>query len=206
MPFDHRRTVGSDRLARLPHRWSRGAARQRTLDSIHQFSTGRTFPYRETVEPEVEVRRIRIPDQVDARVLSPEQLIEALRASALGMYPAEAAIGLLIEDRRWLTDDRFLRHVDVLPATSVSDVLSAVPNWSQLAVLVAPPQPRDDATAILAIAIGLVSGQYDTGWQFPELVAELDFDDCLLVMRALLHTKVGTDEGAVQIEPFRTGG
>ncbi len=72
-------------------------------------------------------------------MLSPEQLIEALRASALGMYPAEAAIGLLIEDRRWLTDDRFLRHVDVLPATSVSDVLSAVPNWSQLAELVAPP-------------------------------------------------------------------
>ncbi len=51
-----------------------------------------------------------------------------------------------------------------------------------------------------------MSGQYDTGWQFPELVAELDFDDCLLVMRALLHTKVGTDKGAVQIEPFRNGG
>jgi hypothetical protein len=145
---------------------------------------------------------IRPPYELDARVLAPDQCTRALRAFAVGWHPMEAAVELLIEDGRWLADERFLRRVGVAPAPDGSGVLTASPDWSHLTHLVTCAHLRNGKNAILAIAIGLISDEYETGWSFPDLVAMLTYAESILVMRALLHAKVGPDEGPVRIDPF----
>ncbi len=135
-------------------------------------------------------------------MLSAEQRINALRAHAVGLYPVEAAVELLIEDGRWLDDERFLRRVGVAPAPDGSGVLEAAPDWSHLTHLVTWSHLRDGKNAMLAIAINLVGDEYETGWSFPDLVGMLTYEESILVMRAVLHAKVGPDKGSRPTDPF----
>jgi len=61
---------------------------------------------------------------------------------------------------------------------------------------------RDGKNAMLAIAINLVGDEYETGWSFPDLVGMLTYEESILVMRAVLHAKVGPDKGSRPTDPF----
>ncbi len=143
----------------------------------------------------------QVPDQVDARVLTTAQLIEALRAAARGISAAEAAVGLLIEHGWWLTHDGFLRHVAVRPARTAPEVLMAVADWDALCDLTEEVGLRHALAAVLTVAVELASS-LDTGWRFQELVSGLDPIDTVLVLRAVLHARLGRDAGPVELTPF----
>jgi hypothetical protein len=144
----------------------------------------------------------QVPDHVDARVLSTPQLIGALRAGARGSPPREAAVGLLIEHRRWLTHGGFLRNVAVRPAAAAaSRGLMAVPDWDALCELTEQQDLQHAHAAVLTVAVELASA-LDTGWRFQELVAGLDRADTVLVLRAILHARLGHEAGPVEIGPF----
>lgn len=143
----------------------------------------------------------RLPDHVDARVLSAAQLVEALRAYARGIPPVEAAVGLVIEHGRWLTREEFLRHVAVRPARHASHALMAVPDWDALCTIADDLEIPHSWAALLTVAVELASA-LDTGWRFQEMVGGLDQADTVLVLRALFHANLGTTAPPLTIVPF----
>jgi len=143
----------------------------------------------------------QVPDQVDARVLTTTQLIEALREAARGASGTEAAVGLIIAHGWWLTHDGFLRNVTVHPARTASEVLMAVADWGALCDLTEEAGLQHAFAAVLTVAVELASW-LDTGWRFQELVGGLDPADTVLVLRAVLHARLGREAGPVELTPF----
>jgi hypothetical protein len=77
----------------------------------------------------------------------------------------------------------------------------AVPDWDALCELTEQQDLQHAHAAVLTVAVELASA-LDTGWRFQELVAGLDRADTVLVLRAILHARLGREAGPVEIGPF----
>ena len=158
-------------------------------DRLRDEARGRHGGGGEAVTPSVvgEDMLVDAPDQVDARVLSFDELAAALRAHATGLYSDEASTELLIEHRAWLVRDDFLSCVDVMPSLPDHQVLMADVDWAQVSAVDLPASTTD--TAILAIA-GELAGTH-SGRTLRDLVAGLDRANTTLVVQAVLHVAHG---------------
>lgn len=131
-----------------------------------------------------------------------DRLAAALLAQAEGAYSAEAAVGVLIEHRSWLTRADFVRFVDVTPSSRDNQVLMASVDWE--AVLVANLPASSSETQMLAVAAELAG--VDTGRSLQDLLGGLDRANTTLVIRAVLHAQRGADAPPVTATPFRPVG
>lgn len=134
--------------------------------------------------------------------MTPERLAVALLAQAEGSYSAEAAVGLLIEHRSWLSRVDFVCFVDVAPAFCDDRVLMASVDWE--AVLASNLAASSSETQMLAVAAELAG--VHTGRSLQDLLGGLDRANTTLVIRAVLHAQRGADASPVTVTPFRPVG
>lgn len=131
-----------------------------------------------------------------------ERLAAALLAQAEGSCSAEAAVGLLIEHRSWLTRADFVCFVDVAPSLRDDQVMMASVDWE--AAFAAHLAASSSETQILAVAAELAG--VHTGRSLQDLLGGLDRSNTMLVIRAVLHAQRGADAAAVTVTPFRPVG
>jgi len=128
----------------------------------------------------------------------PEGLAATLLAQAEGSYPAEAAVGLLIEHGSWLARADFHAFVDVGPSFGDDRVLMASVDWE--AAIAANLPASSSETQMLAVAAELAG--VDTGRTLQDLLCGLDRANTTLVIRAVLHAQRGANATPVTVTPF----
>lgn len=129
---------------------------------------------------------------LDLASLSPAHLTSALRAGAVGSYPAEAAVELLIRDGRWLARPDFVRAC-VCALVDDGEVLAVDWSAAQRHVTAVEATPAERAVGLIAVQLGAypdpaeapidAQGMPPLAWLLPNL-ARADVD---LVVAAISH-------------------
>lgn len=127
--------------------------------------------------------------------LDTEELADALRAGAKGLYPAEAAVGLLIEHGSWLRRDDFAEHIDTSEDGSMAWV-----DWQ--AVLDANLPASGGERRMLYLAAGLAGRPWPDGEALGDQLGNLDDENLRRVLGAVLHAARGASGLPVSVEPF----
>jgi hypothetical protein len=139
--------------------------------------------------------------EIDATTLTPSDLAPMLRAWASGLYPSEAAVGLLIAHGHWLRRNDFLsRLVDAIddgwgPRGTVLPM--AAVDWSGVAELAAQAPASSSELSVLRLAASL-AGAADAG-SLLEATASLDDTNGRHVLDALAHRFGWHERGTVHV-------
>lgn len=131
--------------------------------------------------------------------LSTEQLIAALRRSAKGMYPSEAAVELLVAHGHWLRDEDFRRSVDV--GGDADDDLYGEIMWERIIDRQGYPVPAGSASErrILMIAASLDRG---VAVDLREAMSGLDDRNLRLVLAAAVHANGASSRITIPLAPI----
>ena len=143
------------------------------------------------------------PEPVEAwmawmNFITAEELGDALRAQAKGVYAEEASVELLIGHGSWLRRADFRAFINVGHSLSDETVLMAGIDWARATTANLPASGSETRVLELAASLAGIPGQLPLS----ELLSGLDDGNTLAVLRAVLHAHRGADADPVIVAPF----
>ena len=174
--------------------------------AVYEPGWSRMRNVRNTVEVETTMNfepDIDHPEPVEAwmawmNFITAEELGDALRAQAKGVYAEEASVELLIGHGSWLRRADFRAFINVGHSLSDETVLMAGIDWARATTANLPASGSETRVLELAASLAGIPGQLPLS----ELLSGLDDANTLAVLRAVLHAHRGAEADPVIVAPF----